>query len=416
MSIPDPAPASSTSPPWLSVCMIARDEEQCIARALTSVLPLEPELVVVDTGSRDATAARARALGARVVSVPWTEDFSGVRNAALERAAGNWVFHLDADETLAPEDLAAFRALTASGRADAWRIVTRNYTGAQSVEGWVPCAPGDVGVSHGAPGWFPSWKIRLHRRLPGIRFVGRVHELVELSVLALRLRVEAAEIPVHHYGYWEADPAKPDKGRLYERLGRAKAEEAATPKALYELGAQALANGHLEEAAACFDRAVRGLPGFVEAAFALARTWELLGRSADAAAGYRRVADASPRHWECRMNLANLLWREGRVGEAERTYAEALQAGPEAWLVHYNFGVFAAGALQRRDRAEAAFRRSLELNGFHAPTYQKLARLALERGNVAETRRWIEAGLARCRDAEELRRFAAAAGLPVSPA
>ena len=71
------------------------------------------EMVLVDTGSTDATVAIAEAAGARVEQIPWPGDFAPARNQALEFLNGDWVLVLDADEQLRPEAIPALKALMA---------------------------------------------------------------------------------------------------------------------------------------------------------------------------------------------------------------------------------------------------------------------------------------------------------------
>lgn len=87
----------------LSVCMMVRDEEENLARCLSSFVPAEgfcDELIVVDTGSEDATPAIARSFGAEVKFHPWRDDFSWARNKSISYATGDWVLCIDADEEL----------------------------------------------------------------------------------------------------------------------------------------------------------------------------------------------------------------------------------------------------------------------------------------------------------------------------
>ena len=76
----------------VSLCVIARDEEATIGMAIKSVLALVDEVIVVDTGSQDNTRIIAEGYGARVVDVPWEDDFAAARNAAWPRppATGSW--------------------------------------------------------------------------------------------------------------------------------------------------------------------------------------------------------------------------------------------------------------------------------------------------------------------------------------
>jgi glycosyltransferase involved in cell wall biosynthesis len=93
----------------LSVAMIVRDAEDCLAASLDSVRNLADEIVVLDTGSQDSTLKIARLKATKVVSREWSDDFSAARNAALEQVTGDWVLWLDAGETLSPSAADALR-------------------------------------------------------------------------------------------------------------------------------------------------------------------------------------------------------------------------------------------------------------------------------------------------------------------
>lgn len=77
--------------------MITRNEAHRIERCLRSVA-FADELVVLDSGSTDATVELARACGARTaVSADWP-GFGAQKNRALDMATGRWVLSIDADE------------------------------------------------------------------------------------------------------------------------------------------------------------------------------------------------------------------------------------------------------------------------------------------------------------------------------
>ena len=87
----------------LSVCIITLNEEANIGRTLKSVQPLvadgQGEIIVVDSGSTDKTVEIAKNFGATVYTEPW-KGFAAQKNSALEKAQGEWVLSLDADEEL----------------------------------------------------------------------------------------------------------------------------------------------------------------------------------------------------------------------------------------------------------------------------------------------------------------------------
>lgn len=89
--------------PFLSICIIAGNEERHIGNAIRSATPVADELVVlVDSRATDRTAEIAREHGAIVFYHPFV-SFGQQRNCALDRCSGAWVLFLDADERLTPE-------------------------------------------------------------------------------------------------------------------------------------------------------------------------------------------------------------------------------------------------------------------------------------------------------------------------
>jgi hypothetical protein len=81
--------------------VIATNEEERLPACLASVAFCD-EIVVVDGGSRDATAELAERAGARVVRQDWL-GFPAQRNVALDNATCDWVIEVDADERVSPE-------------------------------------------------------------------------------------------------------------------------------------------------------------------------------------------------------------------------------------------------------------------------------------------------------------------------
>lgn len=95
----------------VSLCMIVKNEERILRRCLDSVADLVDELVIVDTGSEDATKEIAAEYGATVYDFAWVDDFSAARNFAFSKATGDYVYSADADEVLDEENRGRFRRL-----------------------------------------------------------------------------------------------------------------------------------------------------------------------------------------------------------------------------------------------------------------------------------------------------------------
>jgi glycosyltransferase involved in cell wall biosynthesis len=91
----------------ISVVIPAHNAAAFLPRCLGSVFAqtLKPEeVVLVDDGSTDNTAALARELGAKVISQP-SEGPAGARNTAIRNASSDWIALLDADDRWHPEKL-----------------------------------------------------------------------------------------------------------------------------------------------------------------------------------------------------------------------------------------------------------------------------------------------------------------------
>jgi glycosyltransferase involved in cell wall biosynthesis len=147
-------------PKTLSVALITRNEAANLPRTLASVRWVN-EIVVVDSGSTDATLDLARKAGARVFEESW-KGFAAQKNSAITHATGDWILSLDADEEVSPELAQEIQVLLAGEPAfSAWRIPRLNH--------FLGCP-----LRHG--GYWPDPKLRLFRR-GAAQFADRpVHE------------------------------------------------------------------------------------------------------------------------------------------------------------------------------------------------------------------------------------------------
>jgi glycosyltransferase involved in cell wall biosynthesis len=194
----------------LSLCMIVRDEEELLPQFITSVRGLWDDFCVVDTGSRDGTAALLRAAGARVIERPWTGHFADARNAGLAEARGDFIVYLDADELPGPDLVREVREVLADPQLGAATIQMRNQ------------------LPHGHH--TQTGLLRLFRNHPSIRFRGRIHEEISTDVSAFLkdqgLVLRHLRAPALHTGYVRERALERDKKtRDVDLLTRAVAED-----------------------------------------------------------------------------------------------------------------------------------------------------------------------------------------------
>ena len=162
--------------------MIVRNEAARLERCLTSVLPWVAEAVIVDTGSTDGTAALAQSMGARVIHFTWCDDFSRARNLAVENARAPWALVLDADERLVVDDAGAWEGAAMQGETAAFSVDCHDQLDDGSV------AVGPI--------------LRFFRRdLPGMRYVGEVHEQIAAVAERRYGTAHARFLHINHDGH-----------------------------------------------------------------------------------------------------------------------------------------------------------------------------------------------------------------------
>lgn len=178
----------------LSVVIITYNEEANIGRTLASVQPLAAdgtgEIIVVDSGSTDRTVEIAKTYGAKVFVEEW-KGYAAQKNSAIDKASGDWILSLDADESLSEELPREIKIALGQQQnlppdrlkfPDGFFIPRRNFF----LGRW---------IRHG--GFWPDPKLRLFRRGKS-RFENRaVHETLKIDGYTARLKSGS----LIHYSY-----------------------------------------------------------------------------------------------------------------------------------------------------------------------------------------------------------------------
>lgn len=86
--------------PFLSICLIAKNESKHLKRLVDSLENIQDEIILVDTGSSDDTVQVAKELGMKVYERPWDDSFCRARNYSCSFASGEWIFCPDCDEVI----------------------------------------------------------------------------------------------------------------------------------------------------------------------------------------------------------------------------------------------------------------------------------------------------------------------------
>lgn len=283
--------------PLVSCCMIVRDEAHNLPDCFASTEALVDQWIVLDTGSRDGTAALASDFGATVLHDPWRDDFAHSRNLSLEPATGTWILVLDADDRI--QDPAALRRhLEAGPEADVHFLQVRSR----------------VETDRGTA-WESFWRPLVFRRSAGVRYRYPAHAVPVLD----HLTRAPAPGRIDHQGYVTAEARQGKAERTLRILARLDPDD--PHRAYQELRAHAIR-----------------------------RDWQAVLAAAEHLRSVLRPIP--PDAWTLE---AQALLKDGRPADAARCLAEGLSEHPEHPDLYYALmatgGVGFAGAartIQRR--------------------------------------------------------------------
>ncbi|MGW8257286.1 MAG: tetratricopeptide repeat-containing glycosyltransferase family 2 protein [Thermoguttaceae bacterium] len=162
--------------PRLSVAMIVLNEQEVIGQTVENIRSIADEIVVLDCGSEDETAALAGKKGAKVFQGCWKNNFAGARNSCLEKISGDWVLFLDAGEKIEDDSLQLLRQFLNSSASP-----ENVYLMMVEVP---PSEPFLAGEQIAQP--------RLFHASGGLRFEGRVRETLYPAIKKAGLKIELA--------------------------------------------------------------------------------------------------------------------------------------------------------------------------------------------------------------------------------
>jgi glycosyl transferase family 2/tetratricopeptide repeat protein len=170
-----------SSPVRTAAALIVKNEEFFLPGCLESLQSRVDQIVVVDTGSTDASTDIASNAGAVLLRHEWQQDFSAARNCGLEAVTCDWVLYIDADERLALPD---------GG-------VLGDYLDGSAIAATVRFRPKSGYTRYREP--------RLFRNDPRLRFEGRIHETIvpKLREISARdgLPIVNSRVELDHLGY-----------------------------------------------------------------------------------------------------------------------------------------------------------------------------------------------------------------------
>ncbi|MCA8990767.1 MAG: glycosyltransferase [Planctomycetaceae bacterium] len=361
----------------LSACLIVRNNECTIGPCLESLVRWVDEIVIVDTGSDDATPRICEEYGARVYHWPWRDDFAAARNESFKYALGHWIFWMDSDDTLPWECGEQLRKL-ADGNHDPQ---TLGYVMQVHCPGDEPT---DVTVVD---------HVKLIRNQPGLNFEFRIHEQILPAIRRAGGNVAWTDIYVVHSGATRDAAGRARKlARDYRLLHVELEERPDHPFTLFNLGMTYADDGKHEEAIKFLERCLEvSGPDESHVRKAYALLVSSLHQSERHEAALRRCTAGLQQF----PGDPELHFRQGMINHqleqfeaAIAAYQSAMESQAERHFQSADSGISSFKALhniarvyedmQRPDLAEAAWRRLTEDYPFYGAGWQGLVDLQLE--------------------------------------
>ncbi len=184
----------------ISQCMIVKNEEKNMERALSWGKSIMYEQIVVDTGSTDHTVEIAEKMGAKVFHFTWIDDFAAAKNYAIEQATGDWIAFLDADEYFLEEDVRKIPNILRYLDKEQYKVKGIKQR-CNVVKSALCNLDGEGKVKE------VNEQIRIFRNVPYIRYKGKIHEQLSKEQEHDILIADMKELlTVYHTGYaWTKD-------------------------------------------------------------------------------------------------------------------------------------------------------------------------------------------------------------------
>jgi len=233
---------NSTVRPLLSLCMIVKNEQSNLENCLQSVSDVCDEIIVIDTGSTDKTRAIAENFTDKIFNHPWDGDFSSARNAALEKATGEWILHLDADETMTPESAKRLKSFLQNCKQDGVNIVVRNYQ-----------------PEHDMVKYLDEFQVRIFRNKKQHRYENRIHEQIVPALKRGGGKLADSDLRIDHFGYMSIGAGRNE--RNLNLLNQQLSEHPLDSYILFKLGETHKAMNDLDKAAQYLSSAIRNASG-----------------------------------------------------------------------------------------------------------------------------------------------------------
>lgn len=168
----------------ISACLIVKNEEQVLERCLRCLQPIVDEIIIVDTGSSDATKEIASKYTDKIYDFEWVNDFALARNYSFSKASMDYIYVADADEVIDEENIKRFLLLKEAMLPEI-EIVQMLYTNQL--------------LHNTTYNYDVEYRPKLYKRLRTFHWVDPLHEMVSLEPVIFDSDIEIIHMPTSNH-------------------------------------------------------------------------------------------------------------------------------------------------------------------------------------------------------------------------
>ncbi len=326
--------------PKISLCMIAKDEEQFLRQSLESVKTLVDEIIIViDDRSTDGTRKVAEEYGAKIEMFRWKEDFSAARNRSLELATGDWILVIDADEELKPSGVAKIKRIVNDKENNKKKIIgfaleQRTYH-LKDRSRYIPLKKRWEMSNY--TGYKTNFLVRLFKNDKRIRFKHKVHEIVEEAIRKHKGEIIKTDIVLHHFAALKGMEFYLDKIKMYtEIMYQQLKDDPENVRYLYQAGNIFFDNEEYDLALQYYGKAAQKNPNYRLIYSDIAQCHLKKGNIIEAIKNYNRSMKLKPDEPSAANNLAVLYMKLGKYEVAKKLLEKYVAKFPDNQSLRYN--------------------------------------------------------------------------------
>ncbi|MBD3259672.1 glycosyltransferase [Candidatus Woesearchaeota archaeon] len=304
----------------ISVCMIVKNEEDCLERCLNSVKNLADEIIIVDTGSTDKTKEIAKRFTEKILDFKWIDDFSAARNFSIKHAKSDWILVLDADEMISDEDIYVIKDLVEKKNAVAYSLNQVDYVKAQG-------RYGVLGQNKEIQDRMPTFSkpiARLFRNKKGFSYRNKIHEVIEPSIESSGHNIEPSNVQILHIV--DENDFSLEKQHNYLKLGLEQIKnDPSNSKQYVDVAKLYLLQGNADDAKQLLAKAIEIDNKDPEAYFVLGQVYEQDNMIDDAIKCYKMSVKFNPYKSEAYVGLGTMYSRKRDLSMAIKVYEKAVE-------------------------------------------------------------------------------------------